>query len=183
MNPNPKKSSDTNSDADTVVECKILWKNHRWNTYLKENKIMFFCKKFFFSYIQVPEHIWKQLEAPFWNNWGQNISLRIQICIWIRKKVVYLDLQKLIRIHNTANNVHLISLQQANYGGMWRWIWVGVSQNFNEHLPVALDMWIMFDLCILYYGKPKLPTARLALHANKTELNTSATRSDTRYFA
>jgi hypothetical protein len=40
----------------------------------------------------------------------------------------------------------------------------------------------MFDLCILYYGKPKLPTTRLALHVNKTELNTSATRSDTWYF-
>jgi hypothetical protein len=41
----------------------------------------------------------------------------------------------------------------------------------------------MFDLCILYYGNPKLPPARLALHVNKRELNTSATRSDTRYFA
>jgi hypothetical protein len=41
----------------------------------------------------------------------------------------------------------------------------------------------MFDLCILYYGKPKLPTTRLALLVNKTELNTSATQSDTRYFA
>jgi hypothetical protein len=40
----------------------------------------------------------------------------------------------------------------------------------------------MFYLCIRYYGKPKLLTARLALHVNKTELNTSATRSGTRYF-
>jgi hypothetical protein len=44
-------------------------------------------------------------------------------------------------------------------------------------------MRIMFDLCILYYGKPKLPITRLALHVNKPELNTSATESDTRYFA
>jgi hypothetical protein len=41
----------------------------------------------------------------------------------------------------------------------------------------------MSYLCVLYYGKPKLPTARLALHVNKTELNTSTTRSDIRYFA
>jgi hypothetical protein len=148
--------------------------------HLKEKKIMFFYRKFFFSDIQVPEHIWKQLEAPFWNNWGQNISLRIRIRI--RKKNLWIRIQKKwIQIQNTANTLHLISLQQANCGRMWRWIWVVISQNFNEHL--ALDMRIMFDLCILYYGKPKLPTARLELHVNKTELNTSATRSDTRYFA
>jgi hypothetical protein len=43
-------------------------------------------------------------------------------------------------------------------------------------------MRIMFGLCILYYGKPKLPTTRLALHVTKTELNTSVTRSDIQYF-
>jgi hypothetical protein len=41
----------------------------------------------------------------------------------------------------------------------------------------------MFDLGILYYGKPKLPTTRLVLHVNKTELNTSASRSDNWYLA
>jgi hypothetical protein len=44
-------------------------------------------------------------------------------------------------------------------------------------------MRIMFDLCLLYYDKPKLPTTRLVLHVNKTELNTSASRSDTWCFA
>jgi hypothetical protein len=31
--------------------------------------------------VQVPEHIWKQLEAPFRKIWGQIISLRIRIRI------------------------------------------------------------------------------------------------------
>jgi hypothetical protein len=36
---------------------------------------MFFYLKIFFSDVpvQVPEHIWKQLEPPFRKLWGQNI--------------------------------------------------------------------------------------------------------------
>jgi hypothetical protein len=37
---------------------------------------MYFYLKNFFSDVQVPKHIWKQLEAPFRNIWGQNISLK-----------------------------------------------------------------------------------------------------------
>jgi hypothetical protein len=40
---------------------------------------MFFYWKIFFSDVQVPEHIRKQLEAPFGKIWGKNISLRIRI--------------------------------------------------------------------------------------------------------
>jgi hypothetical protein len=72
---------------------------------------MILCSgKFFFSDGLVPEHIWKQLEAPFRKIWGQNIILRIrskseQKILWIRIR------KKLVRIHNTACNdkisVHL----------------------------------------------------------------------------
>jgi hypothetical protein len=41
---------------------------------------MFSIENFFLSDVQVPDHIWKQWEAPFRIIWGQNISLRI----WIR---------------------------------------------------------------------------------------------------
>jgi hypothetical protein len=53
---------------------------------LKEKNLKFIYWKFFLSDVQVPEHIWKQLEAPFRKIWGQNISLRIRIRIRIRKK-------------------------------------------------------------------------------------------------
>jgi hypothetical protein len=132
--------------------------------HLKEKKIMFLYWKFF-SLTYRFQNIWKQLEAPFWNNWGQHISLRILIRIRIRKKNLW------IRIHNTANTVHLIFLQQANYGGMWRWIWVGISQNFNEHL--ALDMRIMFDLCnvhtLLWQVKTSNSQIGITGHQNRAE--------------
>jgi hypothetical protein len=54
--------------------------------HLKEKNLMFFYSKFFFSDVQVSEHIWKHLEATFRKIWGQNISLRIRIRIRIRKK-------------------------------------------------------------------------------------------------
>jgi hypothetical protein len=48
---------------------------------------MFFHSKFFFSDVQVSEHILKQLEAPFRKIWGQNISLRIRIRTGIRIRI------------------------------------------------------------------------------------------------
>jgi hypothetical protein len=66
---------------------------------------MFFYWKICFSDVQVPEHIWKQLEAPFRKNWGQNISLRIRIRIRIRQKNVWIRIRKKwVRIHNTDEN-------------------------------------------------------------------------------
>jgi hypothetical protein len=66
---------------------KICLKNRRSNTW-KRKYLMFFYWKIFFSGIQVPEHIWKQFEAPFRKIGGQNISLRIRIRIRIRKKLL-----------------------------------------------------------------------------------------------
>jgi hypothetical protein len=87
-NPNPKKSSDSdtdsNSDSDTVVGWKFLWKIKN-QTLERENFYVFRLKIFFSSDVQVPEPIWKQLQAPFRKIWGQNISLRIRIRI--RKKI------------------------------------------------------------------------------------------------
>jgi hypothetical protein len=64
-------NSDT--DPDTVVEWKILWKIAD-QTLERDKNLVFLLENFFFSVIQVPEHIWKQLEAPFWNNWGSKYS-------------------------------------------------------------------------------------------------------------
>jgi hypothetical protein len=108
VDPNPKvlsgseseKSSDTDSEPDTVVEWKIVWKI---KDHLKEKNLMFFYWKHFFSYVQVPEHILKQLEAPFRKIWGQNISLRIRI----RKKIVDPNPKKWVPIHNTAHRFHV----------------------------------------------------------------------------
>jgi hypothetical protein len=82
-----KKSwdSDTESDPDTVEEWKILWKIAAQTLESEKNYVFYW--KFFFSDIQGQEHIWKQLEAPFWKNLGQNISLKIWISIRIWKKV------------------------------------------------------------------------------------------------
>jgi hypothetical protein len=61
--------SDTDSDPDTVVERKSCEKSQI--KHLKEKKIMFFYSKNFFSDVQVPEHILKQLEAgTIWKNLG-----------------------------------------------------------------------------------------------------------------
>jgi hypothetical protein len=49
---------------------------------------------------QVPEHIWKQFEAPLRKIWGKNFSLRIRLRI--RKKVGIRILQKWVRIYNTG---------------------------------------------------------------------------------
>jgi hypothetical protein len=54
---------------------KICVKNRRSNT--SKRKILFFSiEKFFFSDVQIPEHILKQLEATFRKIWCQNISLK-----------------------------------------------------------------------------------------------------------
>jgi hypothetical protein len=79
---------------------------------LKEKNLMFFYWKFFFSDVQVPEHIWKELDAPFRKIWGQNISLRIRI--QIRKKNLWIRIRKKwVRIHITAaeSNIGLTSLK------------------------------------------------------------------------
>jgi hypothetical protein len=43
---------------------------------LEREKSCVFLLKIFYSDVQVPEHIRKQLEAPFRKIWGQNISLK-----------------------------------------------------------------------------------------------------------
>jgi hypothetical protein len=64
---------------------KIFMKIRRSNTW--KRKILFYSiETTIFSDVQVLEHIWKQLESPFRKISGQNISLRIRIRIWIRKK-------------------------------------------------------------------------------------------------
>jgi hypothetical protein len=81
----------------------------------REKKLCFSIGKFFLWRTgQVPEHIWKQLEAPFGKIWGQHISLRIRIRIR-NKKFVNLNPKKLIRIHNTAGT------------GTWWIIWTALS--------------------------------------------------------
>jgi hypothetical protein len=54
---------------------KICVKNRRSNTW-KRKILGFSIEQIFVSYVQVTEHIWKQLEAPFRKIWGQNISLK-----------------------------------------------------------------------------------------------------------
>jgi hypothetical protein len=53
LDPNPKKSSD--SDTETVEIWKFIWK-------IEDQTL----EKFFFSGVQVPEHIWKLLQSH-WN--------------------------------------------------------------------------------------------------------------------
>jgi hypothetical protein len=64
----------------------IFVKNQKSNTW--KRKILCFSIYIFFLWrnVEVSEHIWKQLEAPFRKIWGQNISLRIRTRIRIRKK-------------------------------------------------------------------------------------------------
>jgi hypothetical protein len=51
--PNPKKSSYSDLDPDTVVKQNFL-KNRRFN---KKKKVTFFSWKTFSSVVQIPEHI------------------------------------------------------------------------------------------------------------------------------
>jgi hypothetical protein len=98
LDPNPKKSSD--SDPDTVLERKFVWKIEAKIKHLKDKNLMFFLLKNVFPEVQVPGHISKQSEAPFRKIWGQNISLRIRIRI--RKKILWIRIRKKwVRIHNT----------------------------------------------------------------------------------
>jgi hypothetical protein len=89
LDPNPKKSSDsdTDSDPDSVVAWKFVWKIED-QTLEREKKI--FEQNFSLTYrTGFRTHtgtVWKQLEAPFRKIWGQNISLRILIRIRIRTK-------------------------------------------------------------------------------------------------
>jgi hypothetical protein len=110
-----KKNLDTDSDSDTVVGWTFLWKIK--NQTLEREKSYVFLFDIFFSDVQVSEHIWKQLEAPFRKIWGQNISLRIRIRIpfeseseqnnlWIRIR------KKWVRIHNTACQPGLIEARR-----------------------------------------------------------------------
>jgi hypothetical protein len=71
---------------------------------LKEKKIMFFYWEIFFSDVQVPEHIWKHLEAPFRKIWGQNISQESESVSESEKNNLWILIRirkKLVRIHNT----------------------------------------------------------------------------------
>jgi hypothetical protein len=60
LNLNPKQISDSNSDPETDILCEKSKIKH-----LKDKNLMFFYWRNLFSNVQVPEHIWKQLEAPF----------------------------------------------------------------------------------------------------------------------
>jgi hypothetical protein len=79
-----KKNSDL--DSDTVVEWKFMWKIED-QTFQREKSYVFLLNIFFLSDVQVPEHIWKQLEAPFRKIWGQNSSLKIRI----RKQILWIQ--------------------------------------------------------------------------------------------
>jgi hypothetical protein len=96
--------SDTDSDPDTVVEWKFVWKIE--DQALEREKSYVFLLEIFFFDVQVPEHIWKQLEGPFRKIWVQNISrrIRIRIRIRIRKKLCIRirNRKKWVRIHNTG---------------------------------------------------------------------------------
>jgi hypothetical protein len=71
--------SDMDSDPDTVEEWKILWKIAD-QTLERKKCILFYWTNFFSDVpVQIPEHIWKQSEAPFGKIWSQNKSLRIRI--------------------------------------------------------------------------------------------------------
>jgi hypothetical protein len=79
-NTNPKKSSD--SDPDTVVEWKILWKNAD-QTLEREKNYVFLLENLFLWRTGSRTRM-KAIRHPFGKIWGQNISLRIRI----RKKIV-----------------------------------------------------------------------------------------------
>jgi hypothetical protein len=72
---------------------KICVKNRRSNTWTRKI-LCFSIKKILFTDVQVPEHVWKQLEAPVRKIWVQNISLRIRIRIRIRKKILWIRIRK-----------------------------------------------------------------------------------------
>jgi hypothetical protein len=99
VDPNPKKKFGFGYEFGSRHCCrmKICVKNRR-STLEREN-LMFFYWKNFFSEVQVHEHIWKQLEAPFRKIWGQNISLRIRIR---KKNFCGSESEKKVRIHKTA---------------------------------------------------------------------------------
>jgi hypothetical protein len=84
---------------------KLFVRNRRSNTW--KSKILCFSIEKYFSDVQVPEHIWKQLEAPFRKLRGQNISQRIRIRIRIRKKKFVDPNEKWVRIHNTDSDITL----------------------------------------------------------------------------
>jgi hypothetical protein len=97
VDPNPKVRIRIRIRIQTLLKNENLCEKSKIK-HLKEKN--YWKKKFFFG-VQVPEHIWKQLEAPFRKNWGQNISLRIRIRIR-KKNFVDPNPKKLVRIHNTA---------------------------------------------------------------------------------
>jgi hypothetical protein len=86
LDPNPSKKLGFGYGFGFRHCCRmnIFVKNKKSNTWKRKILCFFFWKNFVFSDVHVPEHIWKQLEAPFRKIWGQNISLRIRIRI--RKK-------------------------------------------------------------------------------------------------
>jgi hypothetical protein len=100
---------------------------------------MFLYWKIFFSHLQVPEHTWKQLEAPFRKIWGQNISPRIRIRI--RKIVLWIRIRKKwVRIHNTdsSNGNYFQELKE----------WYSITVPFNgENYQIATGIGIFGNFC------------------------------------
>jgi hypothetical protein len=97
---------------------------------------MFFYWKFVFSDVQVPEHIWKQLEGPFRKIWGQNISIRIRIRIRIRKKNLWIRIRKKwVRIHNTGYSI-LLERVNSSVG----WFLPNHFQQITVHLRFVVSL-------------------------------------------